>query len=408
MKAATVNSIKSVGAEHWNKLVSEDSPFLRHEFLAALETAKCVGEDSGWIPCHLLVWPEDATIETVAESDTETDDEPDAGIEPLIEAAPIAAMPLFLKYHSYGEYVFDWAWADAYQRAGLDYYPKLLCAAPFTPATGPRLLISSDMSDVDHAALSQFLIKAALSVADTFKVSSLHCLFTTKHEAQLFAAAGFLQREGTQFHWENAQYTSFDDYLSAFSSKNRKKVKRERRRVREAGVTFSHITAQALTDEHWETFYEFYRSTIDVRGAIPYLNLAFFKALGETMSERVLLIFAERNGHPIAGTLNLIGRHTLYGRYWGATEMVPDLHFETCYYQSIDYCIEHGLKRFEAGAQGEHKLQRGLLPTATRSAHWVSHPQFANAIEDFLEREQENTDQYRDVLTTHSPFRSGV
>lgn len=383
MKAVTVTSIGDIDEAHWNALVHSDAPFLRHEFLSALEDSGCVSTDTGWTPCHLVVYGDDQDI--------------DAG------DAPIAALPLYLKYHSYGEYVFDWAWADAYQRSGLKYYPKLLSSVPFTPVTGPRMLIGSGQN---RELVAPFLMRGALTVAQKYDLSSFHCLFINDQDNADFNRQDFMIRNGTQFHWHNQNYADFDDFLQAFSSKNRKKVKRERRRVREAGVHFVHLSGDDIDEATWRQYYEFYRSTIDVRGAMAYLNLDFFKRIGATMNDRVLLTMAVRDGEYIAGALNLKGSETLYGRYWGCSDPIADLHFETCYYQGIEYCIDHGLKRFEAGAQGEHKLQRGLLPVITRSAHWISHPQFAEAIEDYLQREEQGVIRYKHALDEHSPFKS--
>jgi len=305
-------------------------------------------------------------------------------------------MPLYLKSHSYGEYVFDWAWADAYQRHGLEYYPNLLSAIPFTPATGPRLLAADD--DARRA-----LIAGALDLARS--VSSLHVLFPPAAEAALLEDAGLMRRRGVQFHWENAGYADFDAFLATMSHDKRKKIKQERRRVREAGVTFRRKVGAEIADDDWRFFTRCYTLTYRAHMSTPYLNLAFFRRLGATLPEHVLMIIAERDGAPVAAALNVFGPEVLYGRYWGAVEHVPMLHFETCYYQALEFCIERGIGLFEGGAQGEHKLARGFMPTETSSLHWLAHPQFADAVERFLERESAGIERYVDELREHAPFK---
>ncbi len=312
---------------------------------------------------------------------------------------------MYLKSHSYGEYVFDWAWANAYERAGLRYYPKLLVSIPFTPVTGPRLLIAPDM---EQEKVKRHLIKTVLDSAKATRVSSLHWLFLPSQDAALFADAGHMCRTGYQFHWHNPGYDSFDQFLAEFASAKRKKIKQERRYVREAGVSIELLRGEDIKTHHWDTFYQFYLSTLNSYGAIPYLNRKFFHRLGALMAQDILLVFARQNEEYIAGALNLLGADALYGRYWGHHKYVNGLHFEVCYYAAIGYCIEQRLRHFEAGAQGEHKIARGLLPTATYSAHWLRHPEFERAVADFLEREQASMKYYLDELQEHSPFKQSV
>jgi predicted N-acyltransferase len=364
-----LESLADVPAPVWNALAG-GHPFLRHEFFHALHETGCAVEKSGWLPQFVTLWRGDELA---------------------------GAMPLYLKGHSYGEYVFDWAWADAYQRHGLDYYPKLLAAIPFTPVTGPRLLARDD--DARRA-----LIAGALALAKG--VSSLHVLFPLDAEARLLEDAGLMRRRGVQFHWENAGYASFDDFLATFSHDKRKKIKQERRKVREANVVFKRKVGVEITEEDWRFFTRCYTLTYRAHMSTPYLNLAFFRRLGGALPEHLLLIVAERDGRPLAAALNVFSESVLYGRYWGAVEHVPMLHFETCYYQALEFCIERGIALFEGGAQGEHKLARGFMPIETTSAHWLAHPQFADAIERFLEREGAGVERYIDELREHAPYKS--
>jgi predicted N-acyltransferase len=371
-----VESLAGVPATAWNALCGED-PFTRHEFLSALIDTGCAVPRKGWRPQLVLL------------------ESGEAG------HALAGAMPLFLKSHSYGEYVFDWAWADAYQRHGLEYYPKLLCAVPFTPVTGPRLLAPS-------AAARATLARAALEMAR--EVSSLHVLFPPEAEATLLEGAGMMLRRTVQFHWQNAQegggYADFEDFLSRLTAHRRKVIRQERRRVRDAGVTVRWLCGAEIARKDWEFFERCYRRTYAEHRSSPYLNLEFFLRLGATLPEYTVMFIAERDGQPIAATLNLATDKTIFGRYWGALQHVPLLHFEMCYYQTIEYAIARRLQAFEGGAQGEHKLFRGLLPVETHSAHWLAHPSFASAIEDYLSRERAGIARYVDELNEHSPFRS--
>jgi len=365
-----VESLAGVPAAGWNALSPAD-PFTSHEFLSALIDTGCASARSGWQP-QILLLERDGIL---------------AG-----------AMPMFLKSHSYGEYVFDWAWADAYQRHGLEYYPKLLCAVPFTPVTGPRLLAAND-------ADRTLLANAALEMAR--EVSSLHVLFPVGPEASLLEGAGMLLRRTVQFHWQNQDYGDFDDFLSRMTRHRRKVIRQERRRVHEAGVELRWLRGAEIERSHWEFFERCYRRTYAAHRSSPYLNLEFFLRLGATLPQHCLMILAERGSKPVAATLNLITENKIYGRYWGAQEHVPLLHFECCYYQAIEYAIAHRLEFFEGGAQGEHKLFRGLLPVETHSAHWLAHPAFASAIEDYLKRESAGVTRYVNELNEHSPFKDG-
>ncbi|MBR8458136.1 N-acetyltransferase [Burkholderia dolosa] len=380
-RTGILSSPAEVPADEWNALLERDAqptPFLRHEFLDALHVARCAVDETGWSP-HFV---------TLTDAHT---------------GRLAAAAPVYAKQHSYGEYVFDWAWADAYQRNGLSYYPKLLCAVPFTPVHGTRLLAADDDARRRLAA-------TLLAFAEQSDVSSLHVLFPTGDEARLLESMGMMLREGVQFHWVNNGYRDFDDFLGTLEQKKRKNIRAERRKVRDAGVTFRRLTGDMIDDGHWRFFSRCYRQTYREHYSSPYLNLDFFRAIGATMPENLLLVIAEAEGQPIASALAVYrrGKHgggTLYGRYWGALEHVPCLHFETAYYQLLEFCIEAGLDTFEGGAQGEHKLARGFLPTVTHSAHWLAHPAFSDAVAHFLARETEHIHAYVDELREHDPFR---
>jgi predicted N-acyltransferase len=368
VSARVIDDLGTVSASEWNALAG-DQPFLRHEFFSALHDTGCASERTGWEPRFVTLWS---------------------------GARLTGALPLYLKTHSYGEYVFDWAWADAYHRHGLTYYPKLVAAVPFSPVTGARLLARD-------AATRAGLIAAALELARG--LSSLHILFPPELEARELARAGLMLRRGVQFHWANAGYGSFDDFLGTLTHDKRKKIKQERRRVREAGITFRWKVGADITREDWRFFSRCYTLTYRAHRSSPYLNFSFFTRLGEVLPEHLLLVIAERDGEPIASALNVFTGEALYGRYWGATTYVPALHFETCYYQALEFCIERRIAAFEGGAQGEHKLARGFLPEATWSAHWLRHPEFADAVEKFLRRESAGVARYIDELSEHSPFK---
>ena len=375
-RVRVVESLAEVSAAAWDACAGGDNPFLSHAFLEALEASGSATARTGWLPQHVLV--EDA----------------DGGL--------LAAAPLYLKSHSQGEYVFDHGWAQAYERAGGSYYPKLQLAVPFTPVTGPRLLVRPD-APPDTA---ETLIAALIEVARAHKVSSLHVTFPTRGEWEALGAAGFLQRSGQQYHWENRGYATFDDFLAALNSRKRKQIRRERRDALAKGLEIETLTGSALEPRHWDAFHRFYRNTVDHRWGGAYLTRGFFDLLHQRLPDRVVLVVAREGKRYVAGALNLLGTDTLYGRNWGCIGDHPFLHFEVCYYRAIDFAIERGLARVEAGAQGQHKIQRGYLPTPTYSAHWVRDRGFAKAIENFLVREREAVAAEMDMLTQElSPFR---
>ncbi len=365
-----VDSLDTVPPEAWDRLAG-GNPTLAHAFLASLQQSGCASAATGWSPCYLTKW----------------------------EGGELAgAVPLYAKAHSYGEYVFDWAWADAYERHGLAYYPKLLAAVPFTPATGPRLLATSD-------AVRDELASALLDLARKQEVSSLHVLYPAAADAEALRRAGFMERTGIQFHWRNAGYGTFDDFLAALSHDKRKKIRQERRRVAEAGVAIRRATGREASEADWDFFHACYRRTYREHRSTPYLTREFFGMIARRMPDNVLLVIAEREGRPVAAAMDLFSPAALYGRYWGAVEFVPGLHFEACYYQAIEFAIERGIALVEGGAQGEHKHARGFLPEVTRSFHWLAHPAFARAVDDYLAREGAGIAQYVDELNDRSPFR---
>ncbi|SET10512.1 hypothetical protein SAMN05216412_103144 [Nitrosospira multiformis] len=377
LEIKVTDSPEHISAPAWNALAGDD-PFLRHEFFSALHEAGCASKRTGWSPRFVTLW--------------------EGGILQ-------GAMPLYLKNHSYGEYVFDWAWANAYERADHDYYPKLLSAIPFSPITGKRLLAQTP----EQRAL---LISTALAIVRKgnagASMSSLHCLFPLEHEAREMERAGMMLRCGVQFHWKNRPgrgYENFEDFLGGMSYSKRKKIRQERRKVQDLGIHFEWLSGNDMDEDRWNFFIDCYNNTYREHHSRPYLNLEFFIRLGKSMPENILLILALRNKKPIGVAFNIHNSHTLYGRYWGAREFVPGLHFETCYYQAIQYCIVNGLSLFEGGAQGEHKLARGFLPVRTWSAHWLVHSEFAAAIGSYLERETRDIDRYIHALEDSAPFR---
>ena len=371
--ARIADGVRTIPADAWDACAGTDNPFVSHAFLTALEDSGSVGPGTGWAPAPVVIDGPDGT--------------------------PAAIAPAYLKTNSQGEYVFDYAWADAWQRAGGDYYPKLQVAAPFTPVPGPRLLLR------DPAAAAPLL--AALEAVTTQNdLSSAHATFVRPDQLALFEAAGWLLRRGNQFHWENDGYAGFDDFLAALASRKRKTIRKEREAALD-GLTVRHLTGSDLTERAWDAFWRFYQDTGSRKWGHPYLTRSFFSLLGERMADRVLLILAERGGRPIAGALNLIGADTLYGRYWGCTEDVPFLHFELCYYQAIDAAIARGLQRVEAGAQGEHKLARGYVPVPTWSAHFIPDRGFRRAVSDFLDRERAAVEADQAALSELAPFRRG-
>jgi len=367
--------LKSQRAESKSQ-AAEDNPFIIHAFLSSLEESGAASARTGWLGRHLLV--EDET------------------------GAALAAMPAYLKSHSRGEYVFDHGWADAFERAGGDYYPKLQVAVPFTPVTGPRLLVRRGPS---ASAAREALVAGALELVKRERASSLHVTFPTEPEWNYLTGLGFLARNDRQFHWLNEGYTTFDDFLSALSARRRKMIKRERREALR-GVEILRLTGSDLTESAWDAFFAFYMDTGSRKWGTPYLSRAFFSIVGEKMRARIVLIMARRAGRFIAGALNFLGRRTIYGRYWGAIEHRPFLHFEVCYYQAIEYAIEQGLKVVEAGAQGAHKIPRGYRPVATHSAHYIAHPSFRRAVADYLQNERAYVAAEAEELSAALPFRS--
>lgn len=351
------------------------NPMLSHAFLQALEESGCVGWEAGWIPQHLY-WEENGK--------------------------PMAAVPTYAKSHSQGEYVFDYAWADAYERAGGNYYPKLQSSIPFTPVPGRRLLISPQ---ADRAKAVNILTSGLMELTNRIEGSSAHLTFLTEQEWKELGDLGFLLRTDQQFHWENNGYADFDEFLGALSSRRRKTIRKERKTALEHEIKTEWISGADLTESHWDAFYEFYKDTGSRKWGSPYLNREFFSLLGERLPDHTLLIMAKRAGRYIAGALNMIGSDTLYGRNWGCIEHHPCLHFEICYYQAIEFALAKGLKRVEAGAQGNHKLARGYMPNLTYSAHWIAHPSLRNAIAHYLEQERQAVLQEQEILISHGPFR---
>ncbi|MFM2100718.1 MAG: hypothetical protein RLZZ366_2257 [Pseudomonadota bacterium] len=365
--------VAEIDAAAWDACAGSGNPFLSHALLSALETSGSATHQTGWQPIPIVI--------------------------AVADGALAGAMPAYAKSHSQGEYVFDHGWADAWHRAGGQYYPKLQIAVPFTPVPGPRLLTEDE--DVARA-----LIAAAEGVVEKHGLSSAHATFLEPRDIERFRAAGWLIREGTQFHWANAGYTCFDDFLASLASRKRKAIRKERATAR-AGLEIIGLTGNAITEAHWDAFWHFYQDTGARKWGRPYLTREFFSQISATMADKIYLILAQRDGRPIAGALNLIGADALYGRYWGCSEDVPCLHFELCYYQAIDFAIANGLSRVEAGAQGEHKLARGYLPVPTWSAHYIADAGFRGAIADFIAREQRSVERDMEFLAELGPFRKG-
>lgn len=382
VKIRVLSRLADVAAEEWDACAAgaaaEPEPFLRHAFLSALEEAGCATARTGWQPQHLVLEAPDGSIRGVA--------------------------PAYLKSHSRGEYVFDHGWADAYERAGGRYYPKLQVAVPFTPVTGRRLLVRPGGDPSEAEAL---LTAGLVQLARQRTASSVHVTFATEGEWAHLRELGFLQRIDQQFHWINEGYASFEDFLAVLASRKRKVVKRERREALGEGITIEWLTGPAITEAAWDAFYAFYMDTGSRKWGQPYLNRTFFSLLGQRMADKVLLVMAKRAGRYVAGALNLLGQDRIYGRYWGALEHHPFLHFEVCYHQAIDYAIVHKLAVVEAGAQGEHKLARGYLPKLTYSAHWIADSGLRDAIANYLVRERDYVRQMREDLSELGPFRHG-
>ena len=371
--ARIADGVAAFAPEAWDACAGTDNPFTTHAFLSALEESGSATARAGWQPVPIAI------------------DGPDG--------RPAAVAPAYVKSHSQGEYVFDHAWAAAWERAGGDYYPKLQIAVPFTPVPGRRLLTGA-------SELALGLVRAAEAVVEQHGFSSAHATFVASEEVPLFERAGWLIRTDSQFHWHNEGYGSFEDFLAALSSRKRKTIRKERASALE-GLTVEHVTGAAITEAHWDAFWAFYQDTGSRKWGRPYLTRRFFSLLGERMAERILLVFALHEGRPIAGALNLIGADTLYGRYWGAVAEVPHLHFEICYYQAIEAAIARGLSRVEAGAQGAHKLARGYRPVPTFSAHFIPDPGFRRAVAEFLERERAAVSDEIGALDAMAPFRKG-
>ena len=379
MRIKVLDRIAEVAADEWNALAGGSQPFLRHEFLHALEGSGCVSAETGWQPCHLLLLDGKSTL--------------------------IGAMPLYLKSHSRGEFVFDWAWAAAYQRAGHDYYPKLLNAVPFTPVTGPRFLSAGAEAGADGIDAPALLLAGAVELAHRVKASSLHCLFPSEQDAEWMEEKGMMLRTDCQFHWKDDGYGGFPDYLKTFSSAKRKKVNRERRRVQEAGIRFETLNGDALKPELWETLYPLYAASYLKRGQYPYLNHDFFERITRDMPESLVVFLARLDGEAVALAICFRSDTALYGRYWGSRGYYHSLHFETCYYQGIEYCIREGLALFDPGVQGEHKLARGFRPQTSFSTHWVRHEGFADALSGYLASEREQVARYAEIAGEHTPFK---
>ncbi len=373
-------SLAAVDAAQWDLCANPDpatfNPFVSHAFLKALEDSRAVGRQTGWLPRHLVLEDEAGNV--------------------------AAAAPAYVKSHSQGEYVFDHGWAEAYTEAGGRYYPKLQISIPFTPVPGPRLLVKPGPRAF---ADEQLLAAAAIEVARQGGLSSVHLTFLSSDTAARLRALGFLTRTGQQFHWQNREYSSFDDFLATLASRKRKAIRKERESAIAPGIDIERVTAGEITEAHWDAMFAFYMDTGNRKWGRPYLNRAFFSELGKAMPERCLLVLAKRDGRDIAGALNFIGGDCLYGRYWGAIEHHPALHFEVCYYQAIDFAIRSGLARVEAGAQGEHKLARGYLPVETYSAHWIADPSLRRAVERFLRQERDMVTRYAADLTELGPYR---
>ncbi|MSO72374.1 MAG: N-acetyltransferase [Rhodospirillaceae bacterium] len=378
------SSIHRIPAAAWDACACagrpDHNPFVRHAFFSALEDSGSVDAETGWQPQHMVLEDRAGRV--------------------------LACAPLYLKSHSYGEYVFDWGWAEAYQRAGGRYYPKLQCAVPFTPVTGQRLIVRPDLPEADRREAQTTLLAGMIALARRLKVSSLHVTFPTEAECDLMTTAGFLARIGEQYHWKNENYASFEDFLGALSSRKRKAIRKEREKANGAGVAITTLVGADIKATHWDAFYRFYLNTSERKWGQAYLSRAFFELLGERMEGAVVLIMGEESGQPVCGALNLLGGDTLYGRNWGTVVDYPMLHFEVCYYRAIDFAIAHKLAWVEAGAQGQHKLQRGYLPRVTYSAHWIADRGFEAAVARFLDQERAAVTQDFKDLARLGPFRT--
>ena len=376
LAVTTIGRIADVPASQWDALAGEDHPFTRHAFLDALERHGCVGEPVGWIPSHILMHADGQLV---------------------------GATPAYVKLHSQGEFVFDWSWAEAYSRHGLEYYPKLVSAIPFTPSTGPRLLVRPG---APRRMVKRALAASAVEISKAMHASSFHWLFPRETDAAALEGSGLLIRSGCQFHWTNRGYRDFQDYLDALTSKRRKEIRRERRDAASAPVEIEIHDGRTATEEHWCAYHALYSSTYDRKWGYAALTPSFFTSVAESLPEQTLVVLAKRGGRYVAGAHCFVGRDTLFGRNWGCIEHYRGLHFEICYYRLIEYCIRHRLLRFDAGAQGEHKLMRGFLPVETHSAHWIREPRFREAIGRFLAEERAALRGYRNAMEGHSPYRT--
>ncbi len=377
MQIEISDSLADIPADDWNALSDGSNPFVRYEFLSALETNKCVSAEHGWHPYHLLLKNDDGDL--------------------------IGAAPSYLKTNSYGEFVFDFAWAEAYQRSGESYYPKLVCAVPFTPATGPRLLVKAGEN---YQQCSSALFSAAIAIVDQQELSGVHWLFPPDDESKRLVTGGYMERMGCQYIWANDNYTDFEDFLSRCTSKKRKNLRRERTRVAEQGVSLSVFHGRDLKDADWHDVTSFYLDTFNRKWGTPTLNHSFFAEVGKTMGDDVIIVFATHNDKRVACSVMFKGTDTLFGRYWGCSDEFHSLHFEACYYQGIDYCIANNLTRFEPGAQGEHKIGRGFVPTPTWSAHYLRNQDFSQAVQRFLNQERPLMEQHCEQLHALLPFKS--
>lgn len=378
LRIECINRLQDIPATAWDNLDRQDNPFLSHAFLAGLEQHDCLAAH-GWMPVHIIIM-QDSTL--------------------------LAALPLYLRDNSFGEFVFDWSWADAHERSIGPYYPKLVSAIPFTPVVGPRLLLHPRAANPKY--LRGLLIDGAIDFAERRQLSSLHCLFPRAADRDALTAAGLLLRSDCQYHWFNNAYTDFEAFLASLNSKRRKEIKRERRSIRESGLHIEILRGAEISDYQWAVFYDFYCSTFERKWGEPRLTPAFFRHLSGAPTAEPLLILARDGNHYVAGAFAVIGADTLYGRHWGCSRGYRNLHFELCYYQTIEFCIRHGLKRLDAGVQGEHKLSRGFMPVTTWSCHWLRHPGFKSAVADFLERERVMMDEYLDNLGQHTAYKRGT
>ena len=379
MKVDFINSINEINKEEWNTIINSDYPFLKYEFLESLEKHKCVSEDRGWSPFHVIVSDENKKI---------------------------AIMPMYIKTDSQGEFIFDWSWADAFYRNGVNYYPKLVCSIPYTPASGPRLSVIQEGKTKE---IIENIYSALKEISEELDFSSVHILLAEEEEIRSFSNAGFSIRSSYSFHWFNNNYKDFNNFLEDMTSRQRKNIKKERDKILQQGITMKKIKGEGITDKMLSAFYQFYQLTYLKRGMQGYLNYDFFKEIFQLIPENILLIMAlDKGGNYVAGALNFYDKKKLYGRYWGCFEEFDSLHFETCYYQGIEFCIDNALVTFDPGVQGEHKIKRGFCPIETFSAHWIKDSRFREAIDDFLVREKAHVKNYNDDRKVLLPFKKEI